>query len=168
MAYFAQKPCSFQGKPFKIGEQIPDDLILPEAVAQLLRMGVIISLPEGGGASATKEEIVYKEEIVPKEAVQLTVSVDEGELVLNLTAPGLQQVVDALTHSVEAGEEIIAEMTEGDALILLHLTDSRKTMKKAAEERGKALAQTADNANGEDNADGAGQGEDTDSVNRED
>ena len=36
--------------------------------------------------------------------------------------------------------QMVEKMTDGDALILLHLADSRKTIKTAAEDRAKALS----------------------------
>lgn len=146
MAYFAQKPTSFGGEKFKIGGQIPDTLLLPSAISNLLRMGVITSVAGEEGASSDnipEAEVIHQEETVYKELVPITVPAEEGELLLELTLSGLQSVFDILIGSVEAGEKIISEMVDKDALILLHITDSRKTIKKAAEERGKALAAEA-------------------------
>lgn len=39
--YIATKPCSFAGTAYRIGDEIPDNKILPEAVTRLIRQGVI-------------------------------------------------------------------------------------------------------------------------------
>ena len=51
----------------------------------------------------------------------------------------VQQVVDALTTKADNAEAIVEVMEDGDALILLDILDSRKTIKAAAKARATAL-----------------------------
>lgn len=128
MTYIALKPCSFAGQKFKIGDKIPGGCILPGAAKNLVKMEKI-ALADGAGASMP----------IPNGPIAVTARAEGGDMALQLTDIGLQQIFDALTANVEGAEKIIETMTDGDALILLHMCDSRKGVKAAAEERAKAL-----------------------------
>lgn len=134
MAYVALKPCCFAGQRFKIGGNIPDGIVHPGNAKNLVKMGVIA---EQNGAAETT---VVKTEIIQQETINVVIHAKEGDMPLNLTAEGLQNVVDVLTGKASEVEPIIAQMTDGDALILLHITDSRKAVKEAAEARAQALS----------------------------
>ena len=68
---------------------------------------------------------------------------------LDLTPEGLQAVFDVLTKKVGEAEATINGMTDPDALILLNLADSRKTVKELTETRGKALSEALEGAESE-------------------
>lgn len=53
MAFIALKPCSFAGETFRIGADVPGDLVRPEAVKRLLSMGILVRKP---GASDSRQE----------------------------------------------------------------------------------------------------------------
>ena len=126
MKLIAQKPCSFGGKQFYIGNEIPvKDVLNPTLQAKL---GVLAIVPDDAGATPPAVE-----------TMTVVIRAEEGDLPLNLTAEGLQAVVDVFTSNVEDAEPVIAAMTDGDALILLHIADNRKAIKTAAEARAKAL-----------------------------
>ena len=63
---------------------------------------------------------------------------------LDVTLEGLQAIFDALTGNVKKAEEVIQTVTNEDALILLHATDNRKSVKELAEERAKALQEAGE------------------------
>lgn len=44
MAFIALKPCSFGGKSFRIGDQVPHDLVLPEMKRRLIAMGFLVEV----------------------------------------------------------------------------------------------------------------------------
>lgn len=136
MAYTALKPCCFSGEKFTVGQSVPAELIRPGMADALVKMGVIA--PQGGQAQTIKAVPA------PVEAVTLTVHAEEGDLALTMSVEALQSVIDVLTGVANQAEEIIAGMTESDALILLHCADSRKTVMAAAEARGKALSETGE------------------------
>ena len=75
----------------------------------------------------------------PVDTMTVVVPSKDGGLSLDLTREGLQAVVNVLTDKPADAEAIIKEMEDGDALILIHIVDSRKSVKAAAEERAKAL-----------------------------
>lgn len=131
MAYVALKPCCFAGQNFKIGEIVPDAIVHPGNANNLVKMGVIAE------QNTTHTETVVVHE--PLDTMAVVIHAEEGDMPLNLTAEGLQAVVDVLTSTVEEAEPIVEAMTDGDALILLHVADNRKGIKAAAEDRAKAL-----------------------------
>ena len=131
MAYVALKPCCFAGQNFKIGETVPDAIVHPGNANNLVKMGVIAE------QNTTPQEPVVVHE--PLDTMAVVIHAEEGDMPLNLTAEGLQAVVDVLTGTVDDAEPVIAAMTDGDALILLHVADNRKSIKAAAESRAQAL-----------------------------
>ncbi|MCI8414898.1 MAG: hypothetical protein HFF00_04635 [Ruminiclostridium sp.] len=44
MAFIALKPCSFGGQSFRIGEQVPHELVLPEMKRRLISMGFLVEV----------------------------------------------------------------------------------------------------------------------------
>lgn len=132
MAYVALKPCCFAGIRFKIGETVPDELLHPGAAKNLVKMNVIAAQDHEATPAATTA--------TPADSkIEVIVHAEEGDMPLELTKDGLQSIFDILSGTVSEAETIIEQMTDGDALILLHVSDSRKTIKEAAETRAKAL-----------------------------
>ena len=136
MAYVALKPCCFAGHRFRIGEIVPDEYVHPGNANNAIKMG-LIATQDGTAAPAARTGEETETHTV--ETMTVNIHAEEGDLPLNLTAEGLQAVVDVLTSKVEDAEPIVEAMTDGDALILLHLADYRKGIKTAAEARAKAL-----------------------------
>lgn len=130
MAYVAQKPCRFSGQRFKIGEIIPDGVIHPGAAENLLKMGLVAH--ENGAAPVADSP----------ETGKITIVLPSGdeEMALEVTPEGLQHIFSVLTSKADDAEPIVNLMEDEDALILLHMTDNRKSVKAAAEARGKALS----------------------------
>lgn len=140
MAYVALKPCKFAGQIFKIGERVPEEAILPGAASNLVKMGIIADESE---AKKTEETAGAATEI------SVNVQVDGDAMRLDLTPEGLQAVFDVLTKKVGEAEATINGMTDPDALILLNLADSRKTVKELTETRGKALSEALEGVESE-------------------
>ena len=120
MKLIAKKPCCFEGKKFYIGDEIPSDYVLnPESME---KMGVIAIV--GNAQPAT---------------VELLIPCEEGDMALEPTLDALQDVFGVLASKAADAEPIIKKMTDNDALILLHLSDSRKSIKDAVEARAKEI-----------------------------
>lgn len=128
MTYIAQKPCSFAGQEFRIGDEVPDVILHSGAIKGLIKLGIIAV----GGA---QPQVDFTEENAEAQTINIALSTESGPLDLNVTPEGLNEVFAVLMNPITDAEEIIAGMTDGDALILLHLADSRKTIKEAAEDR---------------------------------
>ena len=137
MSYIALKPCRFAGQSFKIGNPVPEQVVHPGAVKNLVKMGVI----SFADAPNTNQDA----EMTTGEVITVNVNAEEGVMPLGLTKEGLQAIFDVLTSNVDDAEAIISEMTDGDALILLHISDGRKSIKTAAETRAKDLSETPEN-----------------------
>lgn len=127
MKLIARQPCSFGGKKFYIGDEVPAELVL-DAKAQ-----------EKKHVLAIVEETKIEATILPKPDITVAVRTKDGDMPVELTGEGLQAVFDVLNSTAEEAPAIIEEMEDGDALILLHATDKRKSVKDAAEARAKAL-----------------------------
>ena len=146
MAYVALKPCCFAGHRFRIGETVPDELVHPGNANNAVKMGLIA---EQAGEAGTPAKAPESPVNPPAATMTVNIHAEEGDLPLDLTQEGLQAVVDVLTSNVDDAEPIIEAMTDGDALILLHLTDNRKSIKAAAEARAQALNEDSEESAGE-------------------
>ena len=133
MTYVAVKPCKLKGQAFKIGETIPVDALQPGAAKNLIKMGIIASTDSTGEPTIEKPN--------PVELIEVTVETKEGKLYLNLTKEGLQNFVDVMTSKVDQAEAIVKEMTDTDALIMLDMAETRKTIKEAAKARALEISQ---------------------------
>lgn len=128
MTLIAKKPCSFGGEKFFIGNPIPAEYVINPREQE--KMGVL-TIVDGDVPSTGKTPSAPH--------ITIEVKTEEGVLPLEVTAIGVQAVFDVLTAKADDAEPIINEMTDGDALILLHICDSRKTIKAAAEARAQVL-----------------------------
>ena len=133
MKLIARKACSFGGKKFFIGEEIPTELVLNPKAQET--MGTLAIVSDGAGVIPQ----VIRETRSEVDTMTVVIRAAEGDLPLTLTKEGLQNVVDVITGKANEAEKVIKEMTDGDALILVHIADNRKTIKEAAEARAKAL-----------------------------
>lgn len=135
MAYVALKPCCFAGQRFKIGECVPDDLIHPGAVKNLVNMGLIA---EQNGTTKTEPTETKDPSII------VNFHVEEGDMPLELTADGLQSIFDVLASTADEAVPIVKQMTDGNALFLLNQVDGRKSIKTAAMDRAKEINQVGE------------------------
>lgn len=134
MAFVAIKPCRFAGQSFKVGEIVPADVMQPGASKNLVKMGIIA---EKGGPN---EKPQIKQVKLPTPEVVIHME----NMELRPTQEGLQAIFNVLTSNVVEAETIINEMTDNDALILLHTSDSRKSVKELAEARATAISAPAE------------------------
>lgn len=122
MAYIAKKVCSFGGVEFLIGDTIPEELVNPDRVAELKKIGVL-------------DEFQFEE---PQEGIvkfTINIHVEEGELPLELTNDGLQKCFDVLQENAEEAKAVIHGIENENVLILLDVVESRKGVKAAIKER---------------------------------
>ena len=123
--YIAKKPCSFAGRDFLIGDPVPEELVLKSRVPNLIKTGVL-------------EEITVE----PQEGIvkfSIPVHAAEGDLMLDLTNEELIQVFDVFQTSAKEAESVIDGITSNDALILLDVTDNRKSVKELVKQRANVL-----------------------------
>ncbi len=174
MRLIANRPCSFGGRKFYIGDVVPGDLVADARLQE--KMGVVTIVNDGMGASGRQPGTLYTQEQVEEmvaEAVEeaekkradelavlqgyaaelqeeapganegsiqipvkCTSDGEDGQYMAILAAPGeIQQVFSILQMNADEGAKAIADVASEDVLILLHASDSRKTVKNAAKER---------------------------------
>lgn len=140
MKLIAKKPCGFGGKKFYIGEEIPAEYVLDPKAQE--KMGVLVIVGDGTMAPAPEapaDPVPPVDPVVPVEVMEVVIHEAEGDRALSLTKEGLQAFLDVITRKPSEAKPIIEQMTDGDALILLHFSDKRNEIKSAAENRAKAL-----------------------------
>ena len=142
MILIAKKPCSFGGKQFFIGDEIPASYVLdPKAQEAMGVLTIVKSDAVSGDTGATATCV--KPIVLADPQMTICVHVDGNEMELEPTDNGLQDIFNVLIGRADDAEAIINEMDDEDALILLHLADGRKTVKALAEARAKALQEEA-------------------------
>lgn len=131
MKLIARKPCSFGGKQFFIGDEIPAEFVVNPVDQE--KMGVLVCVTQEHPAPPVEWNFTLA---IPQE--------DGSKLILDFDLDGMTGCLSALVSKPEAARAIIEEMTCNDALVFLHMVDVRKSVKAAAEARGKALEEAGD------------------------
>ena len=126
MKLIAQKPCSFGGKKFYRGNEIPAELVLNPKMQQ--EMGVLTIVED-------------------EEAAGVPVMV-EGQS-FNLTPENIQILLDVLTANAEDAADLLKEVDSMDILFIVNAADSRKTVQTAAKARAQALSEAQEGAESE-------------------
>lgn len=137
MKLIAKKPCSFGGERFYIGDEIPLELVREPKTQE--KYGVL-AIVEGDAVTPapTVAPIVVSDPVLT-----ICVRVGDEEMELEPTDDGLQDIFTALIGDAEAAIGTINQMTDNDALILLHLAERRTTIKKVAKARAEKLQEMA-------------------------
>lgn len=135
MKLIAKKVCNF-GKRFYIGDEIPVEAVTDPKLQEKRGVLAIVNDDDGGTPAPAADHEGPGADVT---VVPVIIHANEGDMVLNLAPEDVQTVVDILTSDVKGAEPIIGQMTNGDALILLDLIDTRKSIKTAAKERALAL-----------------------------
>ena len=137
--YICKKPIMLSGISFSSGEIIPEGLVLPQRVLALARSNYIVEM-EGG---LLQEEAVTP--ILPFQGengdtlITIPISTKNGILEVTTSSQVVTTVFTIMQKKVEDAEKDIAELDDEDTLIILNAVDSRKGIKKAAEERNAQL-----------------------------
>lgn len=134
MKLIARKPCSFAGKKFFIGDEVPTEFVLDPKAQE--KLGILAIVHDDAGVAPSVEPQVTNTEV---DTMSVVVHAKDGDFSITLTKEGLQDVVDVLTGKPTDAEAVIGKMTDGDALVLVHAADSRKAVKEAAAARAQAL-----------------------------
>lgn len=140
MKLIAKKPCSFGGKRFYIGDEIPVELVkdpvTQEKYGNLTIVNDVVDPGEPGGDVTV---------------ITVVIRGKDGDVALQLSPESIQIVMDVLTANVEDAEKIIKQIDSDDMLFLLNAADSRKSVQAAAKARAQALmeAQEGEESAGE-------------------
>ena len=136
MKLIAKKPCSFGGKRFYIGDEIPGEFVLSPNDQEKMGVLAIVNDDAGAAAPGTTDPAEPGGE---NTVFHVVVHAKEGDLPLSLNGESLQAVVDVMTSNADGAAALIKQMTDRDALALLYFADSRKTVQQAAEARARAV-----------------------------
>lgn len=136
MKLIAKVPCSFGGKKYYIGDEIPVDAVLNPEYQEKLGVLTIIKIDENSSEDCDCE---INPIVIADPTFSILVRTKEGEMELEPTDDGMQDIFTVLIGRAEDAAAVINQMDDNDALMLLHLADSRKTVKELAEARAKAL-----------------------------
>ena len=141
MRYIARKPCSFGGKKYLIGEDVPADVVL-----------------DG------KRQVALGTLAVVQEDKTSAILISLGEEQVSLAPEELQRIFDILQAKSEDAVALLQEETRENVCGVIAVCDSRRAVKTAAN-RSKGEKENAGDSSNEgqsekDNADGtAGEGE---------
>ena len=133
----AKKPCSFGGERFFIGDEIPVELVKEPNTQE--KYGTLAIL-EGDAVTPapTVSPVVISDPVLT-----IAVSVDDQTMELEPTDDGLKAIFNVLIGDADSAIATINEMTDNDALILIHLSERRTSVKKAAKARAEKLQESA-------------------------
>jgi len=128
MRLIANKPCSFGGRQFYIGDEIPANLVADAKLQEKYGVITIVNDAKRGlGAYDGMIQIAVK-------------GASNGQYTKISAKPEeIQQVFSILQQSAEDSARAIADVRSENVLILLHAADSRKTVKNAAKEQADKL-----------------------------
>ena len=131
MKLFAQKPCSFGGRSFFVGEEVPEELVLNPLIQE--KMGVLATISDGA-------EI---QDGLPVEKLQEMVA-EVADVKLSVFTDILQIGVSKADEKQKISEKI-RKVDSEDLLILLDALDSRRYVKDLAQARAEQISCTSGN-----------------------
>lgn len=129
MKLIAKKPCSFGGKRFYIGDEIPVEMVHDPVTQE--KYGTLTIVKDAAASEVTGPV----ESGGAPTVVQLTIC---GRVMV-LENESIQTVMDVLTANAEDATDLIKHINSDDILFLVNAADSRKTVQTAAKARAQAL-----------------------------
>lgn len=144
MKLIAKKPCSFGGKKFYVGDEIPAEYVLNPKLQEQMGVLTIVYIDgsdsdSGSGSADGSCDCDEHPIVISDPTFSILVKTSEGEMELEPTDDGMQDIFTVLIGRAEDAAPVIEKMDDNDSLVLLHLADSRKSVKALAEARAKAL-----------------------------
>lgn len=135
--YICTKGLTLSGAKYAPGDTIPAEAVLPHRVRALKNQGYIATRAE---TAATVPEPPQEPEETPAPIV-IPLTRDGGVFELVTGQESIVACACNLQLTAEKAVEVIQGMEDGDALVLIHALDSRKTVKAAAQARAEELEQ---------------------------
>ena len=120
MRLIARKPCSFGGKKYFIGDEVPAEDVINPTVHE--RQGTLAIVKDEQGAALE--------------------TAGDGKVTIPVIRDGEGDVADVLSIPLTEGD-----VDSEEVLIVLHAADSRSGVKKAAKKRAEQLSSTNQNQN---------------------
>lgn len=136
MRIIARQPCSFEGKKFYIGEEIPESYVKDPAAQE--KMGVV----------ALSDTESQRSEILKDKPICIPIRKNGKIMDLDVSEEELRQAAEIMQMNPKEAVAHIRDHVENDTvLILLNALDSRSAVKKETE--AKAAGETAEESEGE-------------------
>lgn len=120
MQLIAQKPCSFGGRQFFIGEEIPSSLVVNPKMQEARG---ILAIANGG------EALEFTETLTGQVMFDLPIHQKEGTVRLPFSEEQISLAVDIMQMNTDDAKKAIRNITDEQILFLLNACDSRKTIK---------------------------------------
>ena len=137
MGYICQKTLTLFGTVYQPGEVIPADAVLGSRIRSLMTCGYIVYEATGNTTPAPAEED-------PDDGM-VHVPVMQGasdELDVPITKDDAALIFCLMQETAEKAIWEVNEINDENVLIVIHATDSRKSVKNAAKERASSLHTT--------------------------
>lgn len=125
----AQKPCSFGGKKFYIGDMIPEELVANPKLQEKMGKLTIVQSGEGEVLEDLSEFTAQVGEVL----FEISIAQKDGELKIMLSEDKIAKIFGIMQMTVKEAETVIEEITDEDVLIVLNACDSRKAVKAITE-----------------------------------
>lgn len=141
MSYVCVKPITLLGTAYMPGDLIRDGHILPTRERALLRTGCIAEVT--GAAELPVAELVQVEtgeEVTFSVPVIQEIDGDTAQVMsVPLTEGDMQQVFTIMQMNADEAAKAIKDVKSENILVVLHATDSRVTVKRAAKSQAEEL-----------------------------
>lgn len=141
MGYVAVKPINLSGNKYMPGEMIEDAHILPSRKRSLVRNGCIAEV-----TGVERFPVADLKEVKEGEEVRFFIPVmqeDDGDsaqvLSIPLTEGEIQHIFAIMQMNIEEAAKEIEAITNEDVLIVIHSTDNRQGVKRAAKRQAEKL-----------------------------
>ena len=135
-AYTCLKPARFAGVDYTPGDIVPAEAIPVNRVGAVIRLGLIAETQPAEAPVNAQAPAAFGVPII----------IDGNAEELQVTPETVIEAVTVLQMTADEAAKRIANITDATALIVIDACDSRKTVKKAAAERAKALEAEAQEA----------------------
>ena len=161
MRLIANRPCSYGGGKFFIGDEIPANLVAD--VAREEKLGVISITNASAGVSDQSGTLFSQEQVdeMIKSAVAELKPFDTDDTGFTVTVKGegnnatevlccaedIQSVVDVLQMNANDGVKAVTNVQSDSVLILLRALDTRAMVKNAAQKQHDTLFSADGNSN---------------------
>lgn len=127
MKLIAKKPCSFNGKTFYIGDEIPSEFVInPKAQEKIGVLSIAAGGDDLGEAVAVKASVGQVEFAIP-------INQQDGKMILHCSEEQICKAAEIMQMKTAEAKEEIKDIKEEKILILLNACDSRKAIKEATE-----------------------------------
>lgn len=141
MNYICQKNLTLFGTAYQPGDIIPDEAVLGSRVRSLMTCGYIMEQPTD--APSDVAVLASSEETTDDDLIRVPIPQGANEeLVIPISKDDAALIFCILQESAEKAVWEINEINDENVLIVIHATDSRKSVKNAAKERASSLHTT--------------------------